>query len=173
MMIRQCSRCDFAHAGSISLAMWGPRRSMRILGSRAFLLATLCLAITTVGFNASMPTSTTLFSPWILGQLAFGLFAGGIMRILVPTATSVSLTVFWMSLLLLVVILEGWTSLLISDDQSVYFMPPPPPSLPDIAHLFGYQILPAAGGFFVAALSVSTAREGIRIAINRRRGDDS
>ena len=78
-----------------------------------------------------------------------------------------------MSLLLLVVILEGWTSLLISDDQSVYFMPPPPPSLPDIAHLFGYKVLPAAGGFFVAALSVSTAREGIRIAINRRRGDDS
>lgn len=173
MMIRQCSRCDFAHAGSISLAMWGPRRSMRILGSRALLLATLCLAITTAGFNVSMPTSTTFFSGWFLGQIAFGLFAGGIMRILVPRASIVLLTVFWMSLLMLGVIFQGWMTLVISSGQSEYFMPPPPPSLPDIAYLFGYKILPAAVGFFVAALSVSTAREGIRIAINRRRGDDS
>ncbi len=153
--------------------MWGPRRLTRVLGSRALLAATLCIAITTAGFNASMPTSLTLMSPWVLGQLAFGLFAGGILRTLVPRATTVSLTVFWMSLLMLGVIFQGWTTLMISSGQSPHFPPPSPPTLSDIASLFAHKILPAAGGFFVAAQCVRAARDGIRIVIDRRQGEDS
>lgn len=158
-MIRGCSRCDFAYAGSISQSVWSPQRSVRIASSNALLAAVLLLAVATSMINTAIPTGSGLFTSEVGGQIAFGLFAGGIIRLLVPSAIAISLTAFWTSLLVAGVIFEGWMQ---------HFLTPTLPTLMEVVDLVALKILPAAGAFFVAAVAMGGAWRGARTALNRR-----
>ncbi|MDA0296244.1 MAG: hypothetical protein O3A31_09710, partial [Planctomycetota bacterium] len=68
---------------------------MRIASSIALLAAVLLLAVATSMINTAIPTGSGLFTLEVGGQIAFGLFAGGIIRVLVPSAIAISLTAFW------------------------------------------------------------------------------
>jgi hypothetical protein len=167
-MIRGCSRCDFAFVGSISQSVWSSQRSVRIASSIALLAAVLLLAVATSMINTAIPTGSGLFTSEVGGQIAFGLFAGGIIRLLVPSAIAISLTAFWTILLVAGVIFEGWLLLLMGNDMSVHFPTPPLPTLMEVVDLVALKILPAAGAFFVAAVAMGSAWRGARTALNRR-----
>ena len=59
-----------------------------------FRAAVLLLAVATSMINTAIPTGSGLFTSEVGGQIAFGLFAGGIIRLLVPSAIAISLTAF-------------------------------------------------------------------------------
>ncbi len=167
-MVRKCRECDFADAGSISKRIWAPQRWVRIASSHAILTIVMAAAVTTSLIPLAIPSGSRLISAETAGQIALGLLAGGILRVLVPYANILALTIFWASLFVGGILIVAWLEILIPSNMVAQIPPSPRPTFLEFVDLAVVKVLPAVAAFLASVMVADCGLRWFRHALKRQ-----